>query len=373
MSQLPKPAKLLRILTIDGGGLQAITTLQILDKLLSAVAENNGITDSKPRPCDIFDVIGGIGSGGWLALLLGRFQMDVPAALAEWHNLVECITPRSTAEGISMRLVHHKYFDTERLLEQIDGLTQFYETDTHMFCVPPEGVRCKQTFVAAPKIDSADKPLGYDLLRTYECPAGHGLLNGPPDPREYKISHAFAATGAIKYFTHPWKETSIAGGTLKYMDSRFPSPHRITELALNEVLGLYGNDVRISVVVSIGPGVPCVSDCRDIARRFSWGSKSSTTDTRHSEQHLTIKKKLRRNRDEIEEDIRRKIRDACQGNTPPYYRLAPDVSAPGTVQNDTSSPKAAVEAAMTYLQIPQTKIEMQEISQHINASSAAAK
>lgn len=49
MAQLPKPTKPLNILTIDGGGLQAISTLLILDELLNAVARNNGvIKDSKP-------------------------------------------------------------------------------------------------------------------------------------------------------------------------------------------------------------------------------------------------------------------------------------------------------------------------------------
>ena len=95
MATLPKPTKPLKILTIDGGGLQGISTLLILHKLLNAIALNNGSPDSKPRPCDVFDVIAGIGPGGWLALLLGRFQMDVSAALAEWYNLIDCITPRS--------------------------------------------------------------------------------------------------------------------------------------------------------------------------------------------------------------------------------------------------------------------------------------
>lgn len=73
MAKLPQPEKPLKILTIDGGGLQGISTLLILDKLLGAIARNNGVPDRKPRPCDVFAVIAGIGPGGWLALLLGRF------------------------------------------------------------------------------------------------------------------------------------------------------------------------------------------------------------------------------------------------------------------------------------------------------------
>ncbi|KAL9038521.1 MAG: hypothetical protein Q9214_005247, partial [Letrouitia sp. 1 TL-2023] len=264
MAKLPRPEKPLKILTIDGGGLQGISTLVILDKLLDTIARSNGVPNSKPRPCDVFDVIAGIGAGGWLALLLGRFQLDVSAALAEWYNLVDCIAPRSKAEELRMRLMQHSYFDTERLVEQIDRLTEFYETDQHMFFTPPNSTRCKHVFVSALKTDSKETNLGYNLFRTYHYPEGAKVLDGC-DPRKFKISHAFGVTGAAKHFTPPWKK-----GKLKFLDVKFPSPHNITELALNEMWGLYGTDVQISVVVNIGPGIPSAFDYKKIARRFSW-------------------------------------------------------------------------------------------------------
>lgn len=434
MAKLPKPTKPLKILTIDGGGLQGISTLLILDKLLSAIARNNGVPESKPRPCDVFDVIAGIGPGGWLALMLGRFQMDVSAALAEWYNLIDCITPRSTAEKLRMRLVQHSYFDTDRLVEQIDQLTESYETDKHMFFTPPDGTRCKHVFVSALKTDSKGAHLGYNLFRTYDCPKGPKVLEGPSDPRKYKISHAFGATGAAKYFTPPWKETSAKKGISKFLDIQFPSPHNITELALNEMWSLYGIDVEISVVVNIGPGIPGASDCRNIAKRFSWGSKAAaatspaipkkgrssgakevTTDhskfsfrgyeptnemprdeskisprvkfdqvppahagdmeretpvarrtTFGSEQNVGIEDKLRRDEDKIEVDIRRKLRKVYPENPPPYYRLAPEKSAPGTAQNDTSSPKVSFDATTQYLRIRRVEVDMEEVGQRIH-------
>lgn len=433
MAKLPKPTKPLKILTIDSGGLQGISTLLILDKLLNAIARNNGVPDSKPRPCDVFDVIAGIGPGGWLALLLGRFQMDVSAALAEWYNLIDYIAPRSKIEELRMRLIHQSYFDTDRLVEQIDQLTEFYETDKHMFFTPPDGTRCKHVFVSALKTDSKGTHLGYNLFRTYDCPEGSKVLDGPSDPRKYKISHAFGVTGAAKYFTPPWKETSSKKGKSKFLDIQFPSPHNITELALDEMWGLYGTDVEISVVVNIGPGIPNASDCRYIARRFSWGRKTATpsptipkrrrssgakevtTDSKRvrshehkptdevphaeseishrvkldqelpaaagdterktpvaryntfgSEQNVGIEEKLRRDEDKIEVNIRRKLRNVYQKNTPPYYRLAPERSAPGTAQNDTSSPKASFNATMQYLHTRRVEVDMEEVGQRIH-------
>ena len=126
-----------------------------------------------------------------------------------------------------------------------------------------------------------DRHLGYNLIRTFDCPQGSKILDVPSDPRGYKNSHAFGVTGVAKYFTPSWKETSAEKGISKFLDipfpSQFPSPHNITELALNEMWGTYGTDVEISVVFNIGPGIPYASDCRNIARRFSWGSKAATT------------------------------------------------------------------------------------------------
>lgn len=161
MAALPKPTKPLRILTIDGGGLQGVSTLLILDKLLSAIARKNGVLDSKPRPCDVFDVISGIGTSDWLAEVLGRFQMDVLAALSEWYNLIPCIAPRSDAEGLRMRLMQHTCFHIDRLLEQIDNLIESYTTDKHMF-LTPNGTRCKHVSISPLKTDSKNTRLGYN-------------------------------------------------------------------------------------------------------------------------------------------------------------------------------------------------------------------
>ena len=432
MATLPKPNKPLKILTIDGGGLQGISTLLILDKLLSAIARNNNVPDSKPRPCDVFDVIAGIGPGGWLALLLGRFQMDVSAALAEWYHLIDCITPRSKLEELTMRLMQHSYFDTDRLVEQVDQLTEFYEIDKHMFFNPLPGTRCKHVFVSALKTDSKDTNLGYDLFRTYDIPRGLKLLDGPSDPRKYKISHAFGVTGAAKYFTPPWKEPSAAKKVKsKFLDIQFPRPHNITELALNEMWGLYGTDMEISVVVNIGPGIPNASDCRNIARRFSWDSKVPTKSPTHpkrerspganvstgaskrvrphdykptddtpneesevsprvrfdptesaagdaekkmtvarhttfgSEKDVSVDEKLRRDESKIEDDIRGKLRNVYPTNPPPYYRLAPERCAPGTPQNDTSSPKVSFDATMQFLRNPWVENDMEEVGKRI--------
>ena len=225
----------------------------------------------KPRPCDVFDTIAGIGAGGWLAILLGRFHMDVIACLSEWYKIMSCIAPKSMSEEMRMRVLHSSYFDPSRLMHQIERLTKLYGTGENLIANAPDNVRTRHVFVAALKSDGSN----YNLFRSYEIPSWaaipNKLLEGPKDPRKFKISRAFGVTGATKYFSPPWKERMDKSGKMRFSDIIFPKPHNITELALNEMWGLYGVKVPLSVVVNIGPGLADPQDVRHIARRFSWG------------------------------------------------------------------------------------------------------
>ncbi|MCJ1379864.1 hypothetical protein MMC17_002967 [Xylographa soralifera] len=289
---LSQPLKPLKILTIDGGGLQAISTLVILDTLLDTIARVNKVPERRPRPCDVFvshptqhplytdvddkqDLIAGIGAGGWLALLLGRFHLSITACLSEWYNITHCIAPRSKGEALRMRIFQHCYFDTDRLMEQIDQLTSIYGTGEKLLYDSANGPRCRHVFVAALGTTGQHGKLGYNLFRTYRCPENAHVLEGPEKPETYKISRAFAVTGAAKYFTPPFNEHMANSGKMMFIDTKYPKPHNITELALDEMWGLYGKTVPISVVVNIGPGIPNQSDMNQIARRFSWGLSSS--------------------------------------------------------------------------------------------------
>ena len=70
----------LRILSLDGGGVRGISTLYILKDLMRQIAReyaanNPGIPDISPLPCEYFDLICGTSTGGLIALMLGRLRM----------------------------------------------------------------------------------------------------------------------------------------------------------------------------------------------------------------------------------------------------------------------------------------------------------
>ena len=375
-----RSTKPLRILTLDGGGLQAISTLLILNNILEAIAKQNGVPKrKKPRPCDVFDVIAGIGTGGWLAILLGRFRMDLSACLTEWYNLMDCIKP-GPAEETRLRL-RHCSFEIGRLVEQVKLLTEEYGTGDRLFESDINSARTRHVFVAAPAANAK----GYKLFRSYEIPKSARLpaklLEGPQDPSSFEISRAFGATFAAKHFTVPWEEQMASSGKLRLNDTQFPKPHNITQLALEEMWGIYGTDVPLSVVVNIGPGLPHDSDIKPIARKLPLGfkfgsalqaatrktSKSSTSPTSrldNVEQDMeqssdrfhkdeagdsSTLERLRRLEYEMECNISTQLSLVRPRNAAPYFRLAPVKAPPGSYLNDSSVPKEVQDGTLTYL------------------------
>ncbi|KAL4916911.1 serine hydroxymethyltransferase-domain-containing protein [Aspergillus aurantiobrunneus] len=71
----------LRILSLDGGGVRGYSMLILLQELMHRVyVEVEGKPprrDQIPKPCDYFDLIAGTGTGGLIALMLGRLRLDL--------------------------------------------------------------------------------------------------------------------------------------------------------------------------------------------------------------------------------------------------------------------------------------------------------
>ncbi|KAL4808132.1 FabD/lysophospholipase-like protein [Aspergillus unguis] len=72
----------LNILSLDGGGVRALSTLHILKSIMESIDREN-----PPKPCDFFDLIGGSGSGGLLAIMLGRLKMDIDQCIIGYTRL----------------------------------------------------------------------------------------------------------------------------------------------------------------------------------------------------------------------------------------------------------------------------------------------
>lgn len=62
-----------RILSFSGGGLRGLSSLLILRKIMEEIGFKT--KKATPLPCEYFDLIGGTGFGGLIAIMSGRLRM----------------------------------------------------------------------------------------------------------------------------------------------------------------------------------------------------------------------------------------------------------------------------------------------------------
>ncbi|KAH8830003.1 acyl transferase/acyl hydrolase/lysophospholipase [Flagelloscypha sp. PMI_526] len=84
-------------LSLDGGGLLALSELYTIREVMQRLAYVLNL-DSLPLPCEHFDVIGGSGSGGIIALLLGCLRMDVDQAIESFIQLYQALYGQLTQQ-----------------------------------------------------------------------------------------------------------------------------------------------------------------------------------------------------------------------------------------------------------------------------------
>lgn len=80
------PGSDIRLLALDGGGVRGLSSLLILQQLMTAID-----AESPPKPCDYFDMIGGTSTGGLIAIMLGRLQMTVDNCIHAYTSLSDSV------------------------------------------------------------------------------------------------------------------------------------------------------------------------------------------------------------------------------------------------------------------------------------------
>ena len=129
--------------------------------------------------------------------------------------------------------------------------------------------------------------------------------------------------------------------------------------------GLYGKDVEISVIINIRPAIPNITQRIEVDQNLPSPTGGLEPVTRQPtfglEGDAGIEEKLRR--DEIDSNIKRKLRNVYPEHTPPFYWLvsAPERSAPGT------APKHYTKE---YLRIPSVQATIEEVGQRIGKGTS---
>ena len=122
------PGRNLNLLSLDGGGIRGLSSLQILKQLMENIAFLNGF-DTVPKPCDYFDMIGGTSTGGsvlqtktkvqyhihnihrLIAIMLGRLKMDIES----------CIEAYVTMSDRIFQKAHHRLSPTGKVQGKFDA------------------------------------------------------------------------------------------------------------------------------------------------------------------------------------------------------------------------------------------------------------
>ncbi|PHH65191.1 hypothetical protein CDD82_1698 [Ophiocordyceps australis] len=113
----------LRVLSLDGGGVRGYSMLIIIQELMHRTfVELEGRAPRRheiPKPCHHFDLIVGTGTGGLIALMLGRLRLDLETCKELYVRLTRMVFETDkTIAGIPYRSTLFKASRLEEAIEQ---------------------------------------------------------------------------------------------------------------------------------------------------------------------------------------------------------------------------------------------------------------
>lgn len=124
----------LRILSLDGGGVRGYSMLIILQELMHRTfVEIEGRAPKRheiPKPCDHFDLIAGTGTGGLIALMLGRLRLDVDTCKDVYVRMTRKVFETDkTVLGIPYRGTMFKASKLEEAIKECVSQHTVYEDE----------------------------------------------------------------------------------------------------------------------------------------------------------------------------------------------------------------------------------------------------
>ncbi|KAA6408365.1 MAG: hypothetical protein FRX48_08107 [Lasallia pustulata] len=221
------------LLSLDGGGVRGLSALYILQGLMTRVNKlRKARGEPAVKPFEVFDLIGGTSTGGLIAIMLGRLEMDV-------DDLIPVTIKGKTKAR----------FDSNILRQSIEDIIRKHiDTGRDPATEPLNNGQVKdcKVFVCATRHEAANRTPA--RLRSYEA-TRLGVGDRPT------ISGAALATFAATTFFDP-----VTIGTRTYADGAFGANNPVEEV-LAEAKDIWSpkkDNVGelVKCFVSIGTGVP---------------------------------------------------------------------------------------------------------------------
>ncbi|KAG8720152.1 hypothetical protein FRC09_010039 [Ceratobasidium sp. 395] len=223
----------IRLLSFDGGGVRALSALIILHEFMQRL--NHRLKPLKEiLPCEWFDMIVGSGTGGLIAILLGRLGMSVEKAIEAYQIIL--------TRAFSSKKTFGKGFKASELENAVDLVVEGSTGDVKSLMLCPKNAHDCKTFVCTMLADHMDAGLP-DFIRTYEVAENQG-------PR-CTIREAVRATTATPGLFKP-VEILHGGVKVRYVGAELGN-NNPTAYMLAEAERVFPNRT-VSLVISIGSG-----------------------------------------------------------------------------------------------------------------------
>ncbi|KAJ7101034.1 acyl transferase/acyl hydrolase/lysophospholipase [Mycena epipterygia] len=214
-----------RVLSLDGGGAGALSELLILERMMYQT-KMEGHLDIIPSPCECFELIGGTGTGGIIALMLGRLRMSTAEAISAYQTL--CPQPKM---GSTEQFQTSKFEDTLKKIFKQEKMDDISSDVCKIFvCTMNESNM------------NAGIPHLFRSYNTLEEPASNCM-----------IWQAARATSATPGLFKPM-DIGLSGLKQRYIDGCVGN-NNPTSLVLEEAKQLYPS-CPIVLVASLGTGHP---------------------------------------------------------------------------------------------------------------------
>ncbi|CEL09776.1 hypothetical protein ASPCAL12905 [Aspergillus calidoustus] len=254
----------LNILALDGGGVRALSTLYILKNIMEAIDREN-----PPKPCDFFDMIGGTGSGGLLAIMLGRLKMDIDQCITGYTRLCKHVFGRKkrlslTGMGSMTKRKSKAKHDAQRVVFALKSILRELGHEDREILLQDVDLSCR-VFVCV--TDAATHKLV--PLSTYPskyCPTE--LY------KSTKIWEAAAATFASPSLFDP---ITLGPSRRRFTDSSAQANNPIREVWIEakNVWRLTTLESQLRCLVSIGTGLPTIKRSKPSGGVFGFSTAKS--------------------------------------------------------------------------------------------------
>ncbi|KAL6406244.1 tetratricopeptide repeat domain protein [Ilyonectria robusta] len=269
----------IRLLALDGGGVRGLSSLMILQNLMSTIDP-----DSPPKPCDYFDMICGTSTGGLIAIMLGRLRMTVDECITAYTSLSDKVFEKKS-HRVKINGQLQGRFDTVALEQAVKQILVDNGHGEDALLKDPSKTACK-VFVCA-----TSKETGDTVCLTSYRPRGLAHLY-----ESTKIWQACQATSAATTFFDP---IAIGPFQEQFVDGALGANNPVYAL-WNQAQDVWADQLRGSLrcLVSIGTGVPALRPVRDDILGIGATLKKLATETE------TTAEQFRRDKSSLDDEGR---------------------------------------------------------------------